>query len=187
MKLYEALPDTVTVKGRKIRVDLDFRNVLRMIEILQDDSLIKEARDYLAAKCICKHPRPGVLQEVKKLLFPDPVEWHQKITDYDQDADLIRAAFRQVYGIDLYRTKLHWFEFTAYISGIPGGTRYSDILSIRARPMPEANPYNEEERRWLANAKAEYAVRMSDKEEKAEYKKGLEALAKGFQAMIGGG
>ena len=53
--------------------------------------------------------------------------------------------------------------------------------------MPEANPYNEEERRWLANAKAEYAVHMSDKEEKAEYKKGLEALAKGFQAMIGGG
>lgn len=188
MKLHESLPDHVIVNGRKIRVDLDFRNVLRMIEILDDDSLIKEARDYLAAKCVCKHPRPGVLQEIKKLLAPeDPGEWRPKITDYVQDADLIRAAFKQVYGIDLYRDKLHWFEFTAYISGIPGGTRYSDILSIRARPMPEANPYNEEERKWLAQAKAEYAVHKTEKEEQMEYKKGLEALAKGFQAMIGGG
>jgi hypothetical protein len=39
---------------------------------------------------------------VKKLLFPQDVKkTKERIMDYAQDADLIRAAFQQAYGIDL--------------------------------------------------------------------------------------
>ena len=59
MKLYERLPDSVTADGKKYRLDLDFRNVLRMIEILSRDDLIPAAREYLALKCVMKYWESG--------------------------------------------------------------------------------------------------------------------------------
>ena len=44
MKLWERLPESVTVGGKKYRVDLDFRNVLHMMDIMADDTLTPEAR-----------------------------------------------------------------------------------------------------------------------------------------------
>ena len=40
MKLFESLPDGVNVDGKRYKLDFDFRNVLRMMEILADASLV---------------------------------------------------------------------------------------------------------------------------------------------------
>jgi hypothetical protein len=138
MKLYERLPDRVIVGRRRYKLRLDFRNVLRMIDTLTRDDLLPEAREYLALRCITR-PRGNthaLMAAVLELLFPARGESTEKIMDYAQDADLIRAAFLQCYGINLYRDKLHWFEFSALLASMPEGSRYSEILSIRARPMP---------------------------------------------------
>lgn len=171
MKLQDKLPDSVMVDGKKIRVDLEFRNVLRMLETLDRKDLIDGAREYVAVRCICKHPRPGVLEAVKELLFTHKrkTEPGAKLTSFDQDAPLIRAAFRQTYGIDLYREKLHWIEFTELMQGIPEGTRYSDTVSIRAREMPAPTKYNAKEREWLAKAKAEVALDIPEEERMRNY------------------
>ena len=188
MRLYDKLPDSVVVNGKKIRLNLDFRNVLRMMDILSDDGLMPDARKYLALKCICKHPRDGMMQEVRKLLFgDDPVEWHERVTDFSQDAEMILAAFRQVYGINLLKDRLHWFEFSALISNLPTtGNKYSDVVSIRARPMPVANQYNTEERQWLAKAKLHYMLKYSEREQEEMFKRSLSSLASGFSSMAGG-
>lgn len=124
MRLYDRLPDSIVWNGKKIKLNLDFRNVLRMMNVLSDDNLMNEAREYLALKCICRHPRAGMLKEVRKLLFPEQEAWqkeeyHQRIMDFDQDAEMIIAAFRQVYGINLMKDRLHWFEFSALLSNLP--------------------------------------------------------------------
>lgn len=177
MKLQDNLPDSVKVGKRKYRIDLCFRNVLGMMDVLQDDTLIPDAREWLALKCIMKRPpkdpRP-VMIAVKNLLFPDvkPAD-HKKLTDFVQDADLIRAAFWQTYHVNLYRDNLHWFEFTMLLSCLPEGSRYAEILGIRARPMPKATKYNAEERQWLMRAKASCAVKMTDKERENTYQSSL--------------
>lgn len=179
MKLYERLPDRVTVGRRRYKLRLDFRNVLRMIDTLTRDDLLPEAREYLALRCITR-PRGNthaLMAAVLELLFPARGESTEKIMDYAQDADLIRAAFLQSYGINLYRDKLHWFEFSALLASMPEGSRYSEILSIRARPMPAPTKYNAEERAWLAKAKAQYAVKLTDKERGNQYQKGLRQMA----------
>jgi hypothetical protein len=188
MKLYERLPDSVTVDGRRYRLDLDFRNVLRMLDELARDDLIPEAREYRALKCVLKHPprRVGpVLAAVRELLFP-PIEGNRhhdrRVTDYEQDADLIRAAFRQNYNIDLYRDRLHWMEFTCLIGALPEGSRYSDIVGIRARPMPKATKYNADERKWLSEAKARYALKIGEKEARDNYDRGVLDV---FHALMG--
>ena len=56
MELFETLPDRVTVDGKPYRIDLDFRNVFRMLNILGRSELTPAARDYLALKCVMKRP-----------------------------------------------------------------------------------------------------------------------------------
>ena len=187
MKLYERLPDFVMVNGRKIRLDLDFRNVLRMIDILMQDDLTDEAREWLAMRCICKHPVKGMAPAVRKLLFPQDVKKaKERIMDYAQDADLIRAAFQQAYGIDLYRDKLHWFRFSCLLACIPEGTRYNDVLSIRVRPIPEATKYNAEERAWLINAKSKVSLQLTEQEMEDKYKQDVSNIARTLIGIFGG-
>lgn len=182
MKLHERLPESVTVDGKTYALDLDFRNVLLLMETLARDDLIPGAKAYRALKCVMQRPPKNagrVLEEVKKILFPDnrKQKEHKKLTDFDQDADLIRAAFMQAYHINLFRDRLHWLEFTCYLSGLPEGSRYCDILGIRARPMPAPTKYNQEEREWLMKAKSEYALNMSAEEETNYYAQNVRGIA----------
>lgn len=186
MKLYERLPERVTVDGHRYRLNLDFRNVLRMMEVMGRDDLLPGARDWLALRCIMRRPPKDtgpLLVEVRKLLFPAHNGGDGKrLTSFEQDADLIRAAFRQAYGIDLYRDRLHWLEFAALLSALPDGSRYSEVLGIRARPMPSPTKYNQQEREWLAKAKAAVALELDDKERAKAYEQGVKALFAGLVA-----
>lgn len=177
MKLYESLPDYVMVGSKKVKLDLDFRNVLRMLETLQRADLLPDAREWLAVRCICRKPVKGLLEAVKKLLFGQPTgKQSKRLTSFEQDADLIRAAFWQVYGINLWTDKLHWLEFTSLLHGIPEGTRYAEILGIRAREMPEPNKYNLKEREALARAKAAVALKLTDEETEDNYQQGVQNI-----------
>ena len=186
MKLYEKIPDSVMVRGKKVRINLEYRNVLKMMDILARDDLLPDAREYLAMKCLCRHPRKGMLAEVMKLLFPK-VEHHERITDLAQDADLIRAAFMQEYGINLFRESLNWYEFSCLLSCIPEGSRYSDVLSIRAKPMPEPTAYNTKEREWLAKAKSEFGLKVSEEERMDRYRRDVQTIGAFMMAIAGEG
>lgn len=180
MKLQEKLPDSVVVDGKKYRLDLDFRNVLKMIEVLDREDMLPEAKAYKALKFVCKRPKNAVnvIVAVKGLLFKAPRKTGgQKVTDFEQDAGLIRAAFRQAYGIDLYRDKLHWIEFTELMNAIPEGSRYSEVVGIRARPMPAATKWNQHEREWLAKAKADCRLEVSEKEMEKNYERDVGNIA----------
>ena len=186
MKLQEKLPDSVVVDGKKYRLDLDFRNVLKMIEVLDREDMLPEAKAYKALKFVCKHPKNAlnVIAAVKCLLFKAPRKTGgQKVTDFEQDAGLIRAAFRQAYGIDLYRDRLHWIEFQELLNAIPEGSRYSEVVGIRARPIPAATKWNAHEREWLMKAKADVALEMDEKERMAKYQQDVANIASVLMGM----
>lgn len=193
MKLYERLPDTVTVDGRRYRLNLDFHNVLRMMEVLARDDLIPAARAYIALDCVMRHPPRRryvgpVLNAVRALLFPaKPRENAERLTSFVQDADLIRAAFWQVYGVNLYVDHLHWFEFSALLAGLPDGCRYMEIIGIRARPMPTPDRHNRKEREALARAKAACKLELSEAERKQAYAAGVQSIFAGLMAWANAG
>ena len=117
MKLYERLPEKVRVNGKTVKCDFDFRNVLRMLETLARDDLTEEARAYIAVKCVAKRVKVNpsdFLNSVYPLLFSEKksTDDQTKLTDFDQDADYIRAAFLQAYGINLYhRAVVCFFDY----------------------------------------------------------------------------
>ena len=185
MKLQDTLPDGVTVDGKFYKLDFDFRNVLRMMDELDRDDIMPEAREYNALKCLTKRPKNvlKVLNAVKDLLFQEkPKKDAQKVTDFVQDAGMIRAAFRQAYSIDLYRDKLHWIEFSELLNAIPEGNRYAEVVGIRVRPMPAPTKWNAQEREWLLKAKADVAIHLSEKEQAKKYQ---EDVAKVFSGLMG--
>ena len=189
MKLQDRLPEGVTVDGKFYKMDFDFRNVFQMIEILDRDDMLPEAKAYKALCCLCKRPKNAekVLGAVKALLFKAPrKKGGQRVTDFIQDAGLIRAAFRQAYGIDLYRDRLHWIEFTELMNALPEGSRYAEVVGIRARPMPEPTQWNKKEREWLMQAKADVALELSENEIAEEYKRGVANLAALLKSMAKG-
>lgn len=188
MKLYDRLPDGVTVGGRFYRLDFDFRNVLRMMETMARDDLMPEAREYLALKCLTKRPRnvSKVLAAVRSLLFVKTYKADaKKVTDFEQDAALIRAAFRQAYGIDLYRDRLHWIEFSELLNAIPEGNRYAEVIGIRVRPIPSPTKWNGDERAWLIKAKADVALQMSEKEQQDKYQRDVACVAASLLSWVG--
>ena len=189
MKLQDRLPQGVEVDGKFYKLDFDFRKVFQMIEILDRDDMLPEAKAYKALSCLCKRPKNAekVLEAVKALLFKAPrKKGGQRVTDFIQDAGLIRAAFRQAYGINLYRDKLHWIEFTELMNALPEGSRYAEVVGIRARPMPEPTQWNKKEREWLMQAKADVALELSEDEIAEEYKRGVANLASLLKSMAKG-
>ena len=115
-------------------------------------------------------------------MFADPPKADGKrVTSFEQDAPLIRAAFMQVYGINLWRDELHWFEFTELLQGIPEGSRYSEVIGIRVREMPEPTKWNAKERAWLAKAKASVALKRTEREIEQDYQQNVQSV---FNALL---
>ena len=187
MKLTDSLPKGVTVDGKFYKLDFDFRNVLKMMEIMGNDNLLLDARDYLAVKCLTRKPRNAgkVLKAVKDLLFDNtPTTSGERLTSFEQDAALIRSAFRQVYHIDLFREKLHWMEFTELLQNLPEGNRYEEVLGIRARPIPSPTKYNQHEREWLVKAKQQCALHLTESEAAKKYDRDVGNVFAGILSMI---
>lgn len=190
LKLFERLPDSITVDGKRYRCNFDFRNVLKMLEIMQREDIYPDARDYLCAKCVIssKIPRKtvrNVYNVLCSILFPStPKTGEKRLTSYEQDAALIRAAFRQVYHIDLFRDNLHWFEFQELLQNLPEGCRYEETVGIRARPMPAPTKYNAKEREWLLKAKQSVALHLNEREQEKKYDADVGKVFAGLMSMI---
>ena len=188
LKLFERLPDSIMVDGKRFKCNFDFRNVLRMLDIMQREDILPDARDYLCARCCVKNTPKNAAKVYNVLcatLFAKtPETGGKRLTSYEQDAALIRSAFRQVYGIDLYRDNLHWFEFTELLQNLPEGNRYEEVLGIRARPMPAPNKYNQKEREWLMRAKQSVALHLTDAEQAKKYDADVSKVFSGLLGMI---
>lgn len=188
MKLQERLPEGVTVDGKFYKMDFDFRNVLRMMDEMARKDIMQEAKEYRALRCLCRRPRnvQKVLAAVYAVLFDNaPKADGQKVTDFVQDAGLIRAAFLQSYGIDLYHDRLHWIAFRELLCALPEGSRYRDVVGIRARPVPSPTKWNGDEREWLIKAKASVALHMSEEEQQEKYRQDVANIAAVLLAWAG--
>ena len=191
IKLFERLPETITVDGRKYKCDFDFRNVLKMLEIMQREDIYPDARDCLCVKCVIPHRMPletalKVYKELCVILFGRPVESAEntRIMSYEQDAGLIRTAFRQVYHIDLFRDKLNWFEFVELMQNLPEGNRFEETIGIRARPLPAPTKYNAKEREWLMKAKQSVALHLTEHEQAKKYDSDAGKIFAGLMGII---
>ena len=184
ISLYDRYPDSVEYDGEEYRLDLSWDNVLRSIDVFSDPEISEEIQVETALDnlIVDRHPVSGkLLGAIFTLIFPKSQKDSEPVIDFQQDADLILAAFRQAYGIDLKKSGMHWCEFSALLKGIPRNTRLAEIIDIRQRPIPKPTKYNAEERAALIQAKTQVAIKKENAAENALWKmyESLTAQAKG--------
>lgn len=185
-----------TFGGRRYFLRLSYDNVLRYYRFLSSETALPERmRLELAYGILVKRPRAVKPEEIVPVLKKIGEEFltltnrrtgerGERTVDFEQDAPYLYAAFRQVYGIDLFRErgKLHWWKFLAMLDSLPSDCKLKEIMAIRGRKLPPPNRYNSAEIAWLTRAKRFYALERGESEQR---ERSRDAKAMLFEALLG--
>lgn len=156
-------PVRVELNGRKYRLTLYFDRVIRFYDLLKDSESKLTYADKLETAYHWFTPtRPhapvtekiAVVMKIYDEYIKDPRSDNRSdrktrtAVNFITDSPYIYAAFRQYYGIDLFKAqgKLLWWEFLAMFDSLPPECKMKEIMQIRTRPLPAPTQYNAEER-----------------------------------------
>lgn len=187
--IFTPLPYEVREKGRIYTLTPQFDNVLQMyqaIEGLDEWDKPEVMLSYLVKQKV--KPSLELLQAVSSVLFQPSKGGGDKAFDFVQDSSLIYAAFMQAYGIDLIdqQGKMHWWKFSSLLNGLPSGTRFSEIVSIRMKPIPAPTKYNQGEREELMRLKSAYSLKLTAKEREEQLQRSLRNVVNYLQSVAKG-
>lgn len=187
INIAKPLTDYVIYNGRKIRLDVSFGNILRVYDVFKDDFLTDSEKAEFALALLVKSRK---LPDIRALdvIFREQIETYGKkstnnlrVVDFRQDSAYIYSSFLMDYGIDLTeQCDLHWQKFIALFQGLSEHTKMREVMSIRARPVPKPDKYNQEYIRSLMELKAYYALDISQEEREKNFQAGLKNM---FEAL----
>ena len=185
MIIWERLPRICVYKGKRYRLRPAFDRVLEAVAVFGDESLFPDDRLRYALRLLVRGRcplDPGLFEAAIAALSWSDVrkdEAGERVLDFKQDSAYIYAAFRQAFGIDLFkeRGKMHYAEFLALLQALPADTRLSQIVQIRSKPIPKATKHNSEEIQNLLKAKARYRIVKSQEEQERSYQRSLQNFA----------
>ena len=193
IKLAERPPRCVEFAGQHIKLRPWVKNVLQMQEVLNDPifldsekidiSLWLLVRHRFFLRFLSKKQRGELLEKIIKQIIAPEQKQGKKVMDFVQDAGAIYSAFLQVYHIDLYKQKMHWWIFLELLRALPEDTRLAQIINIRSQPIPQATKYNAAERARLMQLKAEYALKPDSAAKNTSKEEGFKKMAQMMLAM----
>lgn len=171
MRLNDPLTTEIEFEGIMYQLDLAFDNVLDVLDIISDKSLMAWEKVDLALNLLVgesnltfekqmelwelilnRHIQIGSQQKVIYDLEGNPMPTpkssdDKKSMDLVQDAKYIYASFRQI-GINLFEEqgKMHWEEFQAILESLPDDTIVPKIVQIRNWSPSKGESEKEKER-----------------------------------------
>lgn len=175
--LLEALPE----EWNGYIINTDFRVGIRISLALEDPDLFEEERWEIIVLLLFQNddgsvrPHPQDAKEFEELLTWFLSGWSmdgkpkerskQKLVDYNVDQWRIFADFRQVYGIDLSKEKMHFWAFCGLLWSLP--SRQSSFLQVieirRKKPGPKDSA---EEKAAIEEAHRIYSLDQQEEEKK---------------------
>ena len=89
----------------------------------------------------------------------------QKVMDFYNDQWRIYADFRQIYGINLNESDLHWWEFCGLLWNMPQKqSSFLQVVDMRRKEIRKN--MSKEEKAFIKEAKAVYALKQPKTEKK---------------------
>lgn len=185
----QLLPACVTVGGVAYKVKTDFRWGLMFSRFVREKTPLgeygvffdgdappmgKEAADALVSFYSCPALLPRSMGD----------EGNEVLFDWQQDAELIFAAFWEAYGIDLFAVRLHWHKFLALFRALHN-TKLNDVIGYRAWKPNDKTKHDAAMRRLKAAWRIE--APDGDIESDEAYQKFMAGLNKGAKAKGGKG
>lgn len=170
--LIDDLPHTVDINGDDWPIDWGYRALMLCeIDLFQpnksDEVKMQEVLNIFykdnvpddIESAMCQFLRFFTAKEEKQSDHDSMKSSSVRAYDFDQDAQMIYAAFRSQYGIDLNKTKnkdLHWWEFLAMFNSLNDDLLISKVMywrTVRLKDVPKS------ERKFVRRMKKLYAIK----------------------------
>lgn len=187
------LPNYFTYNGKKYKLNLAFDNIINIFDLFKTDILVGSEITQFVLEMLIVNPI-SVGYDAVDMIFNDYINIAKKsndnsmrVLDYKQDSMYIYSSFMSDYGIDLFEMqgKLHWWKFVSLLNGLSEKSKMREIMSIRSRPLPEPNKYNQKEIANLIELKQYYALDISQDERERNFKQGIARLAENLKQKAG--
>lgn len=177
-----SLPKSLTVGGQQQPIRADFRQVLQVLMVLEDENLPLFARWRKALRLFYEQPiAPDYRQEAMEQLcgfvscYAKPHSG-PRLMSWSHDAQLIAAQINQVAGREVRQEEfLHWWTFLGYFHAIGPGP-FAQVVAIREKQRT-GRPLDEAEQEFYRKNAA--MIRLPESRQIRQEKQYLEQLLKG--------
>ena len=165
--LYEPFPDYVVVNDKRVRIVTDFREYIKLIDLLKDDEINTIEKAELIMSWFLDEPA-GEFSECLQALSgfvtnyrgretrsnreeendQESEEQHSApVISYSQDAPYIISGFLECYGIDLTEVLyMHWWKFQMLIDGMNEDCELKKRMGYRSIDLSKIKDKEERER-----------------------------------------
>ena len=134
------LPVSADIGGVKYQINADFRDVLEIISILNDENRPNFLRWQIALGLFYNGEIPKRFQTQAMEYMSEFISYGSddkksapKLIDWDQDAQMIISDVNKVAGTEVRDVKfMHWWTFLAFFSGVGDG-QLATVVSIRKK------------------------------------------------------
>ena len=183
MNIYDPYPNSITIRGKQICLNLAYDRVLMALDVQDMEELLPVDRIELQCELLLadKEPIPAtaaeqveILREIFRTIFPEPEERtsKEKYIDFHQDAGMIRSAFYRI-GVDLTKQHIHFMQFMELLKDLPSDTALMRTLEIRMKPVPKFDGHNQEQIDAILKAKQRVALKITEEERRAKFAESL--------------
>ena len=196
--LTSTFDDEFEYKGTVIHLNLAFDNVLRVFELLEDDTFYDWEKVDIALEILVDN-----YEDIEDLPINEKFEMYayifkefldidfseaengivKKVFDFKKDAGLIYASFLSAYGIDLFEQqgKLHWQKFIQLLTNLGKDTVFKEVVNIRQMKVPPPDKYNREYREYVLKMKRLY--RLEDETEIIDEKQAVKEIDRKWDSL----
>ena len=165
--LYEPFPDYVVVNDKRVQIVTDFREYIKLIDLLKDDEVDTIEKAELIMSWFLDEP-DGEFSECLQALSDfvtnyrgqearndqeeensqeDEGQHNAPVISYSQDAPYIISGFLECYGIDLTEVPyMHWWKFQMLIDGMNEDCELKKRMSYRSIDLSKIKDKEERER-----------------------------------------
>ncbi len=125
--------ELLSVDGNVYKIDPGHRTVLGCLKAISDPDApeINKAL-YIVQRFFCGAVPPDMGDLFTAFVADDRQDDEgEQLLDFEQDAGVIYASFRQQYHIDLATETLHWWAFRMLLAGLGEGTALGNRVQLR--------------------------------------------------------
>ena len=160
---YEEYPTSITVQDKEIPIVTDFREYVKLMDMLRDDTLSNMEKVYFLNQYFLGCP-DDFYEAVEKLtdfitmkLQNDSVyedeqkenvaENRKEVYSFEYDYPFIFSAFLSEYGINIRTIKyMHWWDFKLLFDGLSEKTEIKQRIMYRSIDLSTIKDKNERDR-----------------------------------------
>ena len=166
---YEEYPDLIVVNGEEIPIITDFREYVKLMDMLKDDSLNSTEKIYFLNQYFLETPSDFTeamnaltdfvimkdrMPEESEAVEDEEAEEKKELYSFEYDYPFIFSAFLSEYGINIRTIPyMHWWEFKLLFDGLSDKTEIKQRIMYRSINLSTIKDKNERERiRKIQNA-----------------------------------